>query len=97
MKRRDQIDAAASERFNESEFRVPNMFCFIEGAEWADKNPSERWLTFKDKKPENGQYIILRIDNLKLDMASLEIIKFDPIVFPSDVNENVKWFPIPEF
>lgn len=47
MNRRNEIEAAASERYKDSEFRVPNMFCFIEGAEWADKNPPDRWLSFQ--------------------------------------------------
>lgn len=97
MTRREQIQAAASERYKDSEFRVPNMYCFIEGAEWADRVPSDRWHSFKDKKPEKGQHIILRIDHEDMRMASLEIIKFDPVVFPSEMKENVKWFPIPEF
>ena len=51
---------------------------------------------FKDSKPEKGQYIILRIDNVDANLASLELIRFDPVVFPSEVGDNVKWFPVPE-
>ncbi len=96
MTRREQIEVAASERYKVSELRVPNMFCFIEGAEWADKNQPDRWLSFKERKPDKGQHIILRIDKAEMNLASLEIIKFDPFVFPSEVDDNVKWFPIPE-
>ena len=96
MTRREQIEVAATERYKDSEYIVPNIYCFIEGAKWADKNPPDCWLSFKDRRPEKGQLIVLRIDNLKFGVASLEIIKFDPIVFSSEVADNVKWFPIPE-
>ena len=36
MNRKRKYEKAA-ERYKDSDFRVPNMYCFIEGAEWADK------------------------------------------------------------
>ena len=35
MNRKEEIRNVAAEKYKESDFRTPNMFCFIEGAEWA--------------------------------------------------------------
>ncbi len=35
MNRKEEIRSVAAEKYKESDFRTPNMFCFIEGAEWA--------------------------------------------------------------
>lgn len=39
MTRIDEFRQAASDKYKDSDFRVPDMYCFIEGAQWADANP----------------------------------------------------------
>lgn len=96
MERKEEIRAVASEKYKDSDFRVPNMYCFIEGAEWADQNPTDRWLSFKERKPEKGQTIILRKDDMHFKTASVGLIRYDPLTFPSEPSEDISWFPVPE-
>lgn len=96
MNRKEEIKAVASEKYKDSDFRVPNMYCFIEGAEWADRNPPDCWLSFKERKPEKGQTIILREDDMQFKIASIRLIQYDPLTFPSEPSEYIKWFPVPE-
>lgn len=57
MTRREEIEEAAKVIFKDSEYPVPNICCFIRGAEWADRNPSPEWHKFTDSdcEPEKGQ------------------------------------------
>ena len=48
MTRREEIEAAAKDIFKDSEYPVPNICCFIRGAEWADRNPFHEWHKFTD-------------------------------------------------
>lgn len=48
MTRREEIEAAAKDIFKDSEYPVPNIYSFIRGAEWADRNPSPEWHKFTD-------------------------------------------------
>ena len=42
---RDQIIAVASKKYENDEFRTPNMYCFIEGAEFMQKQPLAEKMT----------------------------------------------------
>lgn len=42
---RDEIIAVASKKYENDEFRTPNMYCFIEGAEYMQKQPLDKKLT----------------------------------------------------
>ena len=62
MNRKEEIRNEAAERYKDSEYRVPNMYCFIQGAEWADANPLKGWNKFSDENmPEKGDIIALAI------------------------------------
>ena len=39
MTRTEEIKKAADELYKDSEYPVPNIYCFMKGAEWADNNP----------------------------------------------------------
>ena len=57
MTRQDQIIQAASEMFKDSEMRVPNMYCFKQGAEWADSHPV--WRKCEEELPKNDDYVLV--------------------------------------
>lgn len=79
MNRKDDILKVAAERYKDRDFRVPNMYCFIEGAEWADANPLKGWNKFgNENMPEKGDIIALAIIDEELNITSYEMIKFDP-------------------
>ena len=84
MNRKEEIRNEAAERYKDSEYRVPNMYCFIQGAEWADANPLKGWNKFSDENmPEKGDIIALAIIDEKLNIASYELLKFDlTSIFP---------------
>lgn len=86
---------AAAERYKESDFRTPNMYCFMEGAEWADKNPCHEWHRFSESVPEKGQVIILAVIEDKFKIASYQLIRYDPILTVPH-GDNVRWLAVPE-
>lgn len=59
MTRREEIEKAAKDIFKGSEYPVPNIYSFIRGAEWADRNPSPEWHKFTDSdcKMEKVRYL----------------------------------------
>lgn len=90
MNRKDDILKVAAERYKDSDFRVPNMYCFIEGAEWADTNPLKGWNKFgNENMPEKGDIIALAIIDKKLNITSYEMIKFDPLTIAKPYRDNV--------
>lgn len=97
MTRIEEINKAAAERYKDSEYRVPNMYCFIEGAKWADNNPLKSWNKFNDgNMPNKGDIIVLAIIDEKLNVASYELMKFDPIIIAKPYRDNILWYPIPQ-
>lgn len=97
MTRREEIEEAAKEVFKDSEYPVPNIYSFIRGAEWADRNPSPEWHKFtdSDSKPEKEQVIILAVINMEFKIVSYELARYDPMIHYSG-NDNVRWLPVPE-
>lgn len=97
MNRKEEIRKEAAERYKDSDFRVPNMYCFIEGAEWADKNPLKSWNKFgNDKIPKKGELIALAVIDEQKSIASYELMNFDPILIAKPYPDNVLWYPIPQ-
>lgn len=89
--------AAASARYRDREFRVPDMHCFIEGAEWADTNPLNDWNKFSDENmPEKGDIVAIAFINEKFNIASYELMKFDPAIISRPYRDDVLWYPIPQ-
>lgn len=97
MTRREEIEEAAKDIFKDSEYPVPNICCFIRGAEWADRNPSPEWHKFTDSdcKPEKEQVIILAIINMEFKIVSYQLVHYDPMIHYSG-NDNVRWLAVPE-
>ncbi len=97
MTRIEEITAAAAERYKDSYFRTPNMYSFIKGAEWADTNPLKSWNRFSDEyMPDKGDIIALAIIDEKFNIASYELMKFDPVMIARPYRDNVLWYPIPK-
>jgi hypothetical protein len=95
MNRKEEMRNEAAERYKDSDFRVPNMYCFVEGAEWADKNPCPEWHRFSECVPEKGQVIILATIDLEFKLVSYQLVSYDPMIHYSG-NDNVRWLPVPE-
>ena len=74
MTRIDEFRQAASDKYKDSDFRVPDMYCFIEGAQWADANP-RKWIKFTDRPPQKGDLIALAVINDDSQPASYSIIE----------------------
>ncbi len=98
MTRREEIEDAAKGLFKDSEYPVPNMYSFIKGAEWADKNPSPQWHKFanSDCKPEKGQVIIIATIDMEFKVASYELARYDPMSHCHIKDDNVRWLAVPE-
>lgn len=97
MNRKEEIRNVASEKYKDSDFRVPDMYCFIEGAEWADANPLKGWNKFSDDNmPKKGDVIALAVIDEEMKVASYELMKFDPVVIAKPYRDNVLWYPIPQ-
>lgn len=96
MNRKEEIRKEAAERYKDSDFRVPNMFCFTEGAEWADKNPCPEWHRFSECEPEKGQVIILAVIKADFKIASYQLMRYEPMVMPEPQGDNVRWLAVPE-
>lgn len=47
---KETIRNVALEKYDDSEFRVPNAYCFIEGAEWLLSRPLADRLTDNEKE-----------------------------------------------
>ncbi len=95
MTRREEIEEAAKEVFKDSEYPVPNIYCFIRGAEWADENPSPKWHKFTDCKPSKGQVIILAVINREFKIASYQLMKYDPLTGCNN-GDDIRWLAVPE-
>lgn len=97
MTRREEIEKAAKGLYKDSEYPVPNIYSFISGAEWADKNPSPEWYKFTDSdcKLEKEQVIILAIINMEFKIVSYELVRYDPMIHYYG-NDNVRWLAVPE-
>jgi len=96
MDRKEEIRNEAAERYKDSDFRVPNMYCFMEGAEWADKNPCPEWHRFSECEPEKGQVIILAVIKADFKIASYQLMRYEPMVMPEPQGDNVRWLAVPE-
>ena len=46
---KETIRKVALEKYDNSEFRVPNAYCFIEGAEWLCSQPIEDKMSDSDR------------------------------------------------
>lgn len=46
---KETIRTVALDKYNDSEFRIPNAYCFIEGAEWLQSLPLTERLTKEEK------------------------------------------------
>lgn len=62
----NEIENAAAEIFRDSEFRVPNMYCFIKGAKWA---LSHQWVRTGSRVPP-GTTILLCTSMMQGDRAT---------------------------
>lgn len=96
MNRKEEMRNEAAERYKESDFRVPNMYCFIEGAEWADKNPCPEWHRFSECVPEKGQVIILATIDLEFKLVSYQLVNYGPMIHCHSYDDNVRWLAVPE-
>ncbi len=95
MTRTYEIKKAADELYIGSEYPIPNIYCFMKGAQWADNHPLPIWRRFEEHTPQNGAPIIIAVVHPDFKIASYEIMRFDPIRnFP--VGECVFWMPIPD-
>lgn len=76
---------------------------FIEGAEWADKNPKSPWISVEDYLPKQDEEVIVLCDNL--NTAPFYKIAFGHIVDKTicknyngwNIPHVVYWFPMPKF
>ena len=78
------------------------MYCFAEGAKWADNNPKSPWISVKDDLPCNHKELIIDKETLPVISISQEgIICLNKM---QKVNgkwcwrgdEPTYWFPIPK-
>lgn len=51
----EEIQKAAEEIFKDSEYPVPNIYCFIQGAKWA---LSHQWISVEERLPENDETVL---------------------------------------
>lgn len=51
---REELNKVVHERFKDSDFRTPNMYCFIQGAEWLQSQPLSDRLTEEEKEKINN-------------------------------------------
>ncbi len=50
-----EIQKAAEELFKDSEYPVPNIYCFTKGAKWA---LSHQWISVEERLPENDETVL---------------------------------------
>ena len=79
MTRTEEIKKAADELYKDSEYPVPNIYSFMKGAEWADKNPLPAWRKFEEHKPGNDVPIIVAVIHTDFKIVSYEIMRFHPM------------------
>lgn len=53
---KDKIREVALKKYDDSEFRIPNAYCFIEGAEWLQSQPLSERLTEDEKAKIRALY-----------------------------------------
>lgn len=53
---KEKIMEVALEKYKDSEFRSPNAYCFIEGAEWLQSRPLAERLTDDEKAKIRALY-----------------------------------------
>lgn len=94
MTRIDEFRQAASDKYKDSDFRVPDMYCFIEGAQWADANP-RKWIKFTDRPPQKGDLIALAVINDDSQQGFYDIMEYDKTKVP-EPNEKMVWYPLPK-
>lgn len=51
-----EIQQVAEELFQDSEYPVPNIYCFTQGAKWV---LSHLWVSVKDKLPGKPMYVLV--------------------------------------
>lgn len=61
-----EIQKAAEEIFKDSEYPVPNTYCFIKGAKWA---LSHQWVCVGDRVP-SGTTILLCTSSMQGDRST---------------------------
>lgn len=50
-----EIQKAAEEIFKDSEYPVPNIYCFTKGAKWV---LSHQWVSVEERLPENDETVL---------------------------------------
>ena len=80
------------------------MYCFAEGAKWADNNPKSPWISVKDDLPCNHEELISPDD--KRDTLYVVTVIRGHIIFSRmrklegkwfwENDEPTHWFPIPQ-
>lgn len=106
MTREEQIREAAtiaSKKFRYRDMHFPAISGFVEGAEWADKNPKSPWISVEDRLPEVNQQVYAAIPNLcGTEYATLEYLgdnrwRQDTTEYTYEFSEGVTyWMPIPK-
>lgn len=106
MIRREEINNA-KEAFYERIIKEGSYYdprdCFEEGAEWADANPKNPWISVEDYLPKQDEEVIVLCDNL--NTAPFYKIAFGHIVDKTicknyngwNIPNVVYWFPMPKF
>ncbi len=89
---KEKIREVALEKYNDSEFRIPNAYCFIEGTEWFQSQPLADRLTEKEKEKIRAFYNGETFGELDfIELASTRrILKnlFGSELFEEDKNEE---------
>lgn len=89
---KEKIREVALKRYDDSEFRIPNAYCFIEGAEWLQSRPLAERLTDDEKAKIRALYngeTFGELDFIEL-VSTRRIFKnlFGPELFEEDKNEE---------
>lgn len=91
-----EIQEAAEELFKGTEYPVPNIYCFTNGAKWA---LSHQWVSVKDKLPEKPMYVLVnRPTSGNTDLFYVEYFAYGVFSGELDQNNNSQvthWMPIP--
>ncbi len=104
MTREEQIREAAtiaSKKFRYRDMHFPAISGFVEGAEWADKNPKSPWISVEERLPEKDVLVIVKtgIGNCYLAAKDSVALPKDEFMLPqlcSYVDGVTHWMPIPE-
>lgn len=89
---KEKIREVALKKYDDSEFRIPNAYCFIEGAEWLQSRPLAERLTDDEKAKIRALYngeTFGELDFIEL-VSTRRIFKnlFGPELFEEDKNEE---------